>query len=149
VKITKAFLKKHDACADAYEWYLEQKTTDGDKLFKTAMKAKMYDEIWWVLRRKLNKKQSVKIAIYSAEQVKDIFEKRHPNDNRPRKAIQTAKRYLKTPTSSAYAAAASAYAASADAASAYAASYASVYEEKRKVQKKILRYAWRVINDNN
>jgi len=175
--ITKAFLEKHGACADAYDWYLEQKTTDGDKLFKAAMKAKMYNEIWWTLRRKLNKKQSVKIAIYAAEQVIDIFEKKYPNDIRPRKAIQAVKKYLKNPTDKAFShvlqSAVAAHAAAASArnpAAIYAscaaasvigdiygdpinhADHAALIAPTRGLYKtnkiKILRYAWRVLNDN-
>lgn len=37
---------------------------------------------------------SVKLAIYSAELVIDIFEKQYPDDKRPRLAIEAAKAYL-------------------------------------------------------
>lgn len=38
--------------------------------------------------------QQIQFAIYSAEQVIDIFEKQHLKDDRPRKAIQAAKDFL-------------------------------------------------------
>ena len=44
------------------------------------------------------KKDSVELAIYSAELVIGNFEKVYPNDDRPRKAIEAAKNYIKTPT---------------------------------------------------
>ncbi|MEK7180307.1 MAG: putative immunity protein [Patescibacteria group bacterium] len=47
---------------------------------------------------KWQKKDSVALAIYAAEQVIDIYEKEYPNDDRPRKAIEAAKAYLKDPT---------------------------------------------------
>ena len=63
------------------------------------------------------KKDSVRLAIYSAELVIKIYERQYPNDDRPRKAIETAKEWLKHPTmKSAYAAADAAHAAAAYAA---------------------------------
>ncbi len=47
---------------------------------------------------KWDKKDSVALAIYAAELVIDIFEKEHPDDKRPRQAIEAAKTYLKEPT---------------------------------------------------
>jgi len=41
------------------------------------------------------KKDSVGLAIYSAELVLDIYEKQYPNDKQPRDAIKAAKRVLK------------------------------------------------------
>ena len=40
------------------------------------------------------KEDSVELAIFAAEQVIDIFEKKVPGDDRPRKAIEAAKAYL-------------------------------------------------------
>ena len=40
------------------------------------------------------KEDSVELAIFSAELVIDIFEKKYPGDDRPRKAIEAAKAYL-------------------------------------------------------
>ncbi len=64
---------------------------------------------------KWDKTTSVKLAIYAAEQVISIYEKEYPDDKRPRRAIQAAKKYLKNPTAAraAYAADAAAYAADA------------------------------------
>lgn len=44
------------------------------------------------------KEDSVALAIFAAEQVIDIYEKQYPNDDRPRKAIESAKAYLKDPS---------------------------------------------------
>ena len=57
------------------------------------------------------KEDSVKLAVYAAELVIGIYEKRYPNDDRPRKAIKAAKAYLKNPSDSAANAAYVAYAA--------------------------------------
>ena len=72
------------------------------------------------------KEESVKLAIFSAELVIDIYEKQYPNDDRPRKAIEAAKAYLKDPSdAAAYAANAAAYGAYAANAAAYAANAAA------------------------
>ena len=77
---------------------------------------------------KWTKKDSVRLAIYSAEQVLHIFEKEYPNDNRPRKAIVSAKKWLKNPTEkNRVAAVAYAYAAARAVAYAYAAARAVAY----------------------
>lgn len=59
-------------------------------------------EVWSEMRiiekYKWKKKDSVRLAIFSAEQVLGIFEKEHPDDKRPREAIEAAKRYLKKPS---------------------------------------------------
>jgi hypothetical protein len=91
------------------------------------------------------KKDSVAMAIFSAELVIDIFEKKYPQDNRPRKAIEAAKEWLKDPTdqntaSAAYAARAAAYAADAAAYAAYAADAV--------LKTKIIRYGIKLLEEN-
>lgn len=61
-------------------------------------------DILWVINNKITKLSdkeikiiSVKVAIFSAELVLPIFEKKYPNDNRPRKTIEAAKSYLENP----------------------------------------------------
>jgi hypothetical protein len=88
------------------------------------------------------KEDSVALAVFAAEQVLSIFEKKYPKDKRPRKAILAAKNYLKAVKSgeakkiekartySAHAAAAAAHAAASpaySAAHAAAAAYSAAY----------------------
>jgi hypothetical protein len=86
------------------------------------------------------KEDSVALAVFAAEQVLSIFEKKYPKDKRPRKAILAAKNYLKAVKSgeakkiekartySAHAAAAAAHAAASPAYSAaHAAAAAHAY----------------------
>lgn len=47
---------------------------------------------------KWREKDCISFAVYAAEQVIDIFEKKYPKDNRPRKAIEAVKKYLKNPS---------------------------------------------------
>ena len=74
------------------------------------------------------KEMSVKSAIFAAEKVIGIYEEKYPKDNRPRNAIEVAKKYLKGEIS-ADAAADAAYA-SADAARA---ARAAAYAESKKI----------------
>ena len=74
---------------------------------------------------KWEKTDFIKLAIFAAELVIDIFENAYPNDDRPRKAIEAAKEWLKHPTVEKQNAAAAAYAAAADAAAYAAATYAA------------------------
>ena len=80
------------------------------------------------------KEDSVSLAIFCAEQVLDIFEKKYPNDDRPRKAIEVAKAWLASPTKeNAYAAAnAAVYAADATNAAANATNAAANAANARK-----------------
>ena len=57
---------------------------------------------------------SVAMAIFSAELVIDVFEKKYPDDKRPRQAIEAAKEYLKNPSKKTAYAADAARAADAD-----------------------------------
>ena len=50
------------------------------------------------------KEESVKLAIFAAELVIDIYEKKYPNDDRPRKAIEAAKGWLENPSEAIWAA---------------------------------------------
>ena len=135
MKITKKWLKNNNACQEGQDWFFNQKEVEGIKVVRTLIKND--NLVWanWLIVRMMNKKQKVGYAIYAAEQVISIFESKYPNDDRPRKAIKAAKRYLNNQSrenatyavSAASAASASAiYAASsASAAANYAASAAS------------------------
>ncbi len=93
----------------------------------------------WYARRKslISKEIAVRIACFAAREVLPIFEKRRPDDKRPRLAIEAAEAWISHPCAetraaayAAYAAYAAAYAAAAadaavDAAAADAAAYAA------------------------
>jgi len=90
---------------------------------------------------KWTKMDSVALAIFAAELVIGYYEKKYPNDKRPREAIEAAKKWLADPTeenASAYAAASAsasaAYAASASA-SAASAAYAAASASKEDREK--------------
>ncbi len=58
----------------------------------------VYSDMRIIKTWKWQKKDSVALAIYSAELCIDIFEKKYPNDKRPREAIESAKKWLLEPT---------------------------------------------------
>ena len=59
-------------------------------------------EVWSEMRLvkcwKWQKKDSVALSIFAAEECLKNFEKEYPDDKRPRKAIQAAKKWLKDPS---------------------------------------------------
>jgi hypothetical protein len=128
-QITLKWLKDNNACYSGIKFYEKTKTTDPLKLFKIAMENKRYDDINWGISKYLNKKQKVMYAVFAAEHVIKLYEKKYPTDNRPRNAIEAAKKYIQKQTkkNKIYAAdaAVDAAAAIADAASAYAAAIAA------------------------
>jgi hypothetical protein len=86
--------------------------------------------------RKWQKKDSVAFSIFAAEQVIENFEKKYPDDKRPREAIEAAKKWLAAPTdanaSAAYSAANSSYSANAAYAAANSANAANAACEEMK-----------------
>jgi len=58
----------------------------------------VWSEMRIVKKCRWTKEDNLRFAVYCAEQVLDIYEEKHPTDKRPRRAIQAAKRYLKSPT---------------------------------------------------
>jgi len=138
MKITLKQVESLNPCSDGLDWYKKNGTSN---LLDTLLRLNEYspDYVRWGFTKLMNKMQRVEIAIYCADRVIDIFEDKYPNDDRPRKAINAAKTWLKEPTeenrsaanaadaaanAAAYAAYAAAYAAyAADAA--YAAAYAA------------------------
>jgi hypothetical protein len=130
-KITVDYLKEINACSEAVEAYAEHgKEYDIISLIKLMIKKK-YRLDWanWLIVRSMTYKQYVSYAVFAAEQVIHLFEKKYPNNRRPRNAIKAAKKCIKNPSvenkKAAYAAADAAYAA-ADAAAAHAA-YAAAH----------------------
>jgi hypothetical protein len=130
MKITKRLLRKLGACEDAYDAFCEhQPLSDPIKVIDKAMELGRFDWANWLVVRLLDKQQRVKYAILCAEEVLPIFEKEYPDDDRPRKAIEAARAWLKNPSSenARVAAAARAAANAASAADAADAAYAAAY----------------------
>ena len=133
MKFTIKDLKKLNPCDDRLSWYLENIKTE--EFSEILFQLNDHNAGWcrWLFARVLSKKERVEIAVFSANLVLHIFEEKYPDDDRPREAIEAAKKYLESPFSnaaadSAYAAAyAAADAAYAAADAAYAAADAAAY----------------------
>jgi hypothetical protein len=133
MKITNEWLKEKDACQSGKDWFKKQSETDGVKLVESLVANQKLDWANWLIVRIMERKQYLAYAIYAAEQVLDFYEKKYPNDKRPRLAIDAAKKCLDNDSadnrsaaaSAAYSAYAYASAAYAAASAAYAAAYAS------------------------
>ena len=150
-KVTKSWLKKHHACTDSLAHVIKNNYIGLSPIdfIKKLMSEDRFPDANWLIVRIMNKKQKVQYAVFAAEQVLDIYEKKYPNNKAPRLAIEAAKKYINNPCKitkkNAYAAAAAspaadaAYddaAAAADAAAdaayaaaaAYDAAYAAAYD---------------------
>jgi len=168
--ITIKWLENKNACSEAIQLFKENSINDPIEIIKYFIKKKEHLD-WgnWLIVRIFNKKQKVQYAVFAAKQVISIYERKYPNDDRPRIAIKAAEKYLNNPTKSnkntaaaaayaaADAAAAAAYAAAdAAAAAAYAdaAAYAAAadaayaadaYAAKQKIRIKILKYGLQLL----
>ena len=120
MKITKEWLTENGACKEATAHWSKSNDNNHEVMLRRLLQHDHFQWANWLIVRLITHDQKIIYAIYAAESVIKIYEDKYPNDDRPRKAIEAAKGYLKTKNS--YAAAYSAYAA-ADAA--YAAAYAA------------------------
>ena len=102
--VTRQWLKEKGACLNPADlgviWYRDQRNHSPMALL-TASKTNHPDWANWLLARLLTRDQCVQYAIYAAESVLHIYEERYPKDDRPRKAIETAREYLHQKTESA------------------------------------------------
>ena len=93
-KITLRWLKSKGACRGGVEWFNAQEERGDIKLIEKLMIEKHFDWANWLIVRVMERKQYLAYAIFAAREVLRIFEKKYPNDNRPRKAIEAAEKCL-------------------------------------------------------
>ena len=126
MKITKKWLESKDACTEGIKWFEKRTNTDLITLLNDLQNEDHWTWANWLIIRCMNYKQRISYAIFAAEQVIHIYEKKYPDDNRPRNAIEAAKKCLKNPSKkNKDAAADAAYADAAAADAAVAAAYAA------------------------
>ena len=95
--ITEKWLKEKKACSDGIEWFVAQQETNTAKVLIKLIEEKRGSDALWVLEKTMDTDQSIKVAIFSARLCLHEFEERHPDDDRPRKAIEAAELYLENP----------------------------------------------------
>lgn len=99
MKITLNKLKKLEPCEDRLNNFLQYypKFFGSLKQF-IELENITYNDKVWAATKLFTKKQNVKWVILCAESVLYNFESVYPNNKRPRKAIEAAKKYLKNPS---------------------------------------------------
>ena len=95
MKITIELLEKYEACEEGIDWFNAQEETDLAKVCDKLLAEDYFDWANWLLSRILSKDNKIRYAIHAAELVLHVFEEKYPDDDRPRKAIEAAKEYLK------------------------------------------------------
>jgi len=129
--ITDNWIKQNNPCKEAVENWWDKKERNSLKILSLLIKDKKYDWANWFIVRVMEYKDYVTYAIFAAEQIIDIYEEKYPNDKRPRKAIEAAKKCIEDPSdknkTAAYAAHVAAYAAAYTAHAAADAAYAAAY----------------------
>ena len=116
MKITKKWLDEKRACSEGVAWWLKNKQSDPKKLLNLLIKKDRVDWANWLIVRGLDYKGYVSYAVFAAEQGIEIYEEKHPDDKRPREAIEKAKACIDDPSEKNKSAAADAAAYAADAA---------------------------------
>ena len=122
MQITLDWLKEKNACIDGIKFFEEHfgAETDHKELITTLLKHGHYDYAFWIISTVLSTIDCIKFAAYCAELVLHVFEDKYLHDERPKKAILTAKKFVKNnnyaAVSDAYYVAYVAYAAAHDAA---------------------------------
>jgi len=122
MKITNECLKSANACKDGREWFKAQTEMDGVKVVEKLVAENKLEWAKWAICRLFDRQQKIQFAVFAAEQVLDVFEKKYPDDKRPRMAIAAAKAVVENDTKENRAAE---HAASAAASAAWAASDAA------------------------
>jgi len=98
--ITSEFLKEKGACSEGFKWVSEQKLIGLEAIpfIKKLISADKLRWANWLIVRVMDYKQYVSYAVFAAEQVIEIFEKKYPDDKRPRLAIEAAKKCIDGPS---------------------------------------------------
>ena len=90
-------LKKAGACDEGIVWLESLGTLDSRQVIEQGIQQKQFEHLCYGLSFLMTKRKRVTWAIYCAETCLEAFESEHPQDDRPRKAIEAAKAYLKRP----------------------------------------------------
>ena len=92
--ITEAWIEEHHPCEDGVKWYKSRTDKSPLGLLDGLISEKRYEWGFRFMARILDRKDRIRYAVFAAEQVLGIFEKKFPDDKRPRLAIESAKKVL-------------------------------------------------------
>ena len=98
MKTTLNKIRKHEPCSSSWDRLLKHlgktKADDDPLEIKTILDALGIEDAVWALRAVDNHGKEIRLfACDCAENVLNLFEMKFPNDNRPRKAIETARQF--------------------------------------------------------
>ena len=98
MNITKEYLESKNACQDGIDWFMTRPETDARALMFAAVDDGHSDYARWLMQEMITtKEQAVKIAVFAAEQVIDVFEDKQPDNGNPRKAIEATWAWIDNP----------------------------------------------------
>jgi len=138
MKITNEWLQEKTACVEGVEWWKGCGETNGKKVVEKLVGADKLDWANWLIVRIMDRPQVIRYSIFAAEQVIDTYEKKYPDDKRPRLAIEATKKVLEADTEENRSAADSA---------ARSAAYSADSAAFQKMQNKILKYGLGLLGD--
>jgi len=98
MKITKKWIEKQVFNEEFLNWFLNQKKTSLIDIVKSLRAENEFEMANWLFVKLMSYEQYVSYAVFSIEQVIDIYEKKYPNDKRPRKATKAVKKCIGSPS---------------------------------------------------
>lgn len=101
MKLTLEMLKEATKDQSIIDWFIGQNDTDFVSLINKAFESgseNILDFFNFRIARLLDRTGKIKYAVFAAEQVIGIFEKKYPDDKRPREAIDAAKKAIENDT---------------------------------------------------
>ena len=96
--ITNGFFKYDNCCSSIIKFLLEDQNKTNIELNPHFKKDNYFSWFNDNITYSMTYKQRIQYAIFAAKLVLPLFEKEHPNDNRPRQAIEAAKKCIKDPS---------------------------------------------------
>ena len=88
MQITKKFLESKNACESGLEWVTEHNLLGLNSIdfLNKLIELDKLDWANWLIVRVMERKQYIAYAIFAAEQVIDIYEKKCPDDKKTKKS---------------------------------------------------------------
>ena len=99
MRITNEYVKSFNPCTDRFDNYVKH-YPNSDLSIVEFLKLEniTYEDKIWVWKNLATINEAAIFGLKCAEGVLNIFEKEYPADDRPRKAIEAARLYIKEPT---------------------------------------------------